>query len=502
MSYLFNIEEFFETVKWHDWVDIFIVTFLLYRCFVLFWRTLVFRAIIGITLLWLFDLIVNALGLIVTSLIIKGIGAIIVIIVIVVFRNEIRGVLSSTNPLNLFWGKPRRKIISDYQSIANTVFSLAEKRIGALLVFMRKTSLDHLIQDGVRIGAEFSKELIFSIFDNKSALHDGAIIMNGSQIKVAAAFLPLTTQQSIPLHYGTRHRAALGLSEQSDAVVVVVSEERGEVCLIEKGTIMVIVDSHKLSSKLEYLVEGKAKKEGDSSRLWSVTKDIGVKITFVILAMFIWLFFAGEKESIISYTFPIEFRNLPKNLELLNTSVDNAEVQLSGSRHLLLQLKPERVGLSIGLENSGPGENILSLTSKNLSIPPGLKVTKINPSELTVIMEGRESKTVSVQPEWVGTLPEDKEILSFIIMPDKATVVGVPSALKGISSIATEPIVLSAINESSVIEIGIILPTESVKFPSDSPKKVKVELEIGEKSKKSQMKKSPQKQKISLRGIK
>ena len=110
---------------------------------------------------------------------------------------------------------------------------------------------------------------------------------------------------------------------------------------------------------------------------------------------------------------------MPKNLELLNTSVDEAEVQLAGSRHLLLQLKPEQIGFSLSLENSKPGENEFSLTNKNLSMPPGLKVTKINPSELTVIMEGRESKIVSVQPEWVGTLPEDKELLSFIIMPDK-----------------------------------------------------------------------------------
>lgn len=492
MSYLFNIDEFFVTVKWHDWVDIFIVAFLLYRCFVLFWRTLVFRAIIGVTLLWLFDLIVNALGLIVTSLIIKGIGAIIVIIVIVVFRNEIRGVLSSTDPLNLFWGKPRRRRISDYQSIASTVFSLAEKRIGALLVFIRKTSLNHLIQDGVRIGGEFSKELIFSIFDNKSALHDGAVIMNGSQIQIAAAFLPLTIQPSIPLQYGTRHRAALGLTEQSDAVVVVVSEERGEVCLIEKGTIKLIADSKNLSSRLEDLVESETRKEKKGGSLSRFVKDIGIKVTFVLLAIFIWFFFAGEKESIISYTFPIEFRNLPKNLELLKTSVDKAEVQLSGSRHLLLQLKPEQIGFSVSLEKSKAGENIFLLTNKNLSMPPGLNVVKINPGEATVVMEKRETKLVFVVPDLAGVLPEGKELLSYRVIPNQIAVVGVPSVFKDIADVKTEPIDLSGIKTSGVIEIGLVFPTASVKLFPDAPKKVKVTLEIGEKSEKPQMKKSKQ----------
>ena len=302
MHYLFNLTEFFETVKWHDWLDIFIVAFLIYRCFVLFWGTLVFRAIIVITLFWIFDLIATTLGLIVTSLILKGIGAIIVIIVIVIFRNEIRGVITSTNPLNLIWGKPRRKHITDYQSIARAIFALAEERVGALLVFLRKNSLDHLVQDGVYIGAQFSKELLFSIFDNKSALHDGAVIMDGSQIQMAAAFLPLTMQQSIPLQYGTRHRAALGLSERSDAVVVVVSEERGTVSIIREGSIRESEGPERLSRRLERLLEGELKKEKSNGLLGQLGRDIGVKIGFLLLALFIWFFFAGEKESLISFT--------------------------------------------------------------------------------------------------------------------------------------------------------------------------------------------------------
>jgi len=493
MYYFFNLSELFETVKWHDWVDILVVAFLLYRCFILFWGTLVFRAIIGITLLWLFDLIVTTLGLIVTSLILKGIGAIIVIIVIVVFRNEIRGVFSSTNPLNLFWGKPKRRRISDYQSIADAVFSLAEKRVGALLVFMRKNSLDNLIQDGIRIGATFSKELLFSIFDNKSALHDGAVIMDGSQIQIAAAFLPLTTQQPLPFYYGTRHRAALGLAERSDAVIVVVSEERGEVSLVKEESITRIEDQNKLASKLEGLLEKKIRKEKEGSKIWNLAQDLGIKTAFLVLGIFIWFFFAGEKESVISYTSPIEFRNLPKNLELLKISADKAEVQISGSRRLLLQLNPEQIGLSLNLENSKPGRNDFPLSNRNLSMPPGLNVVKINPNEVTVVMEERETKMVSIQPEWVGTLPDGKELLSFKITPDHITVIGVPSVLKGISSIKTEPIMLSAIKRSSAIETGIILPTTSVKLPTDSPKRVVVELEIRGKSEKPQLKKSKQK---------
>ena len=484
MNLLFNIAEFFETVKWPDWVDIFIVAFLLYRCFVLFWGTLVFRAIIGLTLLWIFNLLATMLGLVVTSLILKGLGAIIVVVVIVVFRNEIRGVISSTNPLNLFFGKPKRRRIFNYKLISDVIFSLAEKKVGALLVFIRKNSLDHLIQDGVQIGAVFSKELLFSIFDSKSALHDGAVIMDGSQIQIAAAFLPLTIQHSLPLYYGTRHRAALGLSERSDAVIVVVSEERGEISLVREGAIKRIEDPERLSAIMEDLLEGKVKREKGGGRIRNVIQDIGVKIAFLILAMFIWFFFAGEKESVISYTFPIEFRNLPKNLELMKTSVDKAEVQLLGSRHLLLQLRPEQIGLSVSLEKSKAGENTFSLTNKNLSMPPGLQVVKINPGEAMVIMEERETKLVSVVPDLVGTLPEGEALLSYKVIPNQIAIIGVPSVLKDITNIKTEPIDLSGIKTSGVIETGVVLPAASVKLSPDVPKKLKVELEIGEKSEK------------------
>ena len=483
MHYLFNLTEFFETVKWHDWLDIFIVAFLIYRCFVLFWGTLVFRAIIVITLFWIFNLIATTLGLIVTSLILKGIGAIIVIIVIVIFRNEIRGVIISTNPLNLFWGKPQRRHITDYQSIARAIFSLAEKQVGALLVFLNKNSLDHLVQDGVHIGAQFSKELLFSIFANKSALHDGAVIMDGSQIKMAATFLPLTMQQSIPLQYGTRHRAALGLSERSDAVVVVVSEERGTVSVVREGHIREIEGPERLSKRLERLLEGEPKKEKSNGLLRQLGRDVGVKIGFLLLALFIWFFFAGETESLISFTAPIEFRNFPRNYELLSVSADRAEIQISGSRRLLLQLKSDQIGLSLNMGNIKSGKNIFSLTKENLSIPPGLDVIKINPNELTIEMEEKKPKSVLVEPQWTGNLPEGKKLLSHKVLPDRIVIIGTSPALKEIINIKTEPIDLSGINRTETVEADIVIAGTSVRLSPDAPRKVRVTLEIGQDKK-------------------
>jgi uncharacterized protein (TIGR00159 family) len=489
MHYLFNLTEVIATVKWHDWLDIFIVAFLLYRCFVLFWGTLVFRAIIVITLFWIFDLIATTLGLIVTSLILKGIGAIIVIIVIVIFRNEIRGVITSTNPLNLIWGKPRRKYITDYESISKAIFSLAENRVGALLVFLRKNSLDHLVQDGVYLGAQFSRKLLFSIFDNKSALHDGAVIMDGSQIQKAATFLPLTMQELVPLQYGTRHRAALGLSERSDAVVVVVSEERGTVSVVRESIIKEITNPEPLSRMLEMLLEVEPRKEKSNGLLRQLGRDAGVKIGFLLLAIFIWFFFAGERESLISFTSPIEFRNFPRNYELLSISADRAEVQISGSRRLLLQLKPDQIGLSLDMGDIKPGKNTFSLSRKNLSIPPGLDVLKIHPDELTIEMEEKKTKPIPVEPQWMGNLPEGKKLLSHKVLPESIVVIGTPSLLKELTSINTAPINLSGITRTETVEADLVVSGTAVRLSPDAPRKVRVTLEIGQAKKSNKKKK-------------
>ncbi len=488
-NYVSYISEIFQTVRWHDWLDIGIVAFLLYRCFVLFWGTLVFRAIIGVTLLWVFDLVANTLGMIVTSLILRGIGAIIVIIVVVIFRNEIRGVIVSTTPLNLFWGKPRRKRVFDYHSISEALFSLAEKRVGALVVFTRASNVDHLIQDGVRLDAHFSRELLFSVFDHGAVLHDGAVIMDGSRISIAAAFLPLTMQGSLPLKYGTRHRAALGLSERSDAVIAVVSEERGEVSLACGGSLSTVATPDQLSGRLRNLIEGEPRKSGAAGTVKRTVLDVAVKTSFLILAIVIWFFFAGEKESVISYTAPIEFRNLPKSLELMSVSDDRAEVQVAGSRRLILQLKPEEISLWLNLANSRPGKNSYALTRNNISVPPGFNVIKINPHEIAVVMEERETRTVEVIPQWEGTLPEDKKLVSFRLTPDRVEVFGAPSVLKAITNMKTEPIDLSGIEESDVIEAAIILPTASVSLAPGSPSRIRVEREIVDTAQKPEKKK-------------
>ena len=214
-----------------------------------------------------------------------------------------------------------------------------------------------------------------------------------------------------------------------------------------------------------------------------------MKIVFLLLAIFIWFFFAGEKESLISFTSPIEFRNFPRNYELLSISADRAEVQISGSRRLLLKLKPDQIGLSLDMEDIKSGKNTFSLSRKNLSIPPGLDVIKIHPDELTIEMEEKKTKPIPVEPQWMGNLPEGKKLLSHKVLPESIVVIGTPSLLKELTSINTAPIDLSGITRTETVEADLVVSGTAVRLSPDAPRKVRVTLEIGQAKKSNKKKK-------------
>jgi diadenylate cyclase len=178
------------------------------------------------------------------------------LIVIVLFQNQIRQALAQLgkNPLsNLI---PKRTDESLIEEVTLAAASLASKRIGALIVIEREMGLRTFSDTGIALDALISYDLLMNIFTRRSPLHDGAVIIAEGRIKAASAYLPLTTNPSLSRTYGTRHRAAVGITEESDAVAIVVSEERGVVSLAENGKISEALDAQGLETLLVHLLGG------------------------------------------------------------------------------------------------------------------------------------------------------------------------------------------------------------------------------------------------------
>jgi len=217
-------------------LEIFVLTVFINYLLSFFWKTKSLNLLLGISLLFLIFFLSNWFGLPVLSTIANAIKAIAVLAFVIVFQPEIRQILSKINI------KPKIKKITDFDKfldqLANSVYRLADKRIGALIAIEHDDSLEEFAKHAVILNADFSSELLETIFSTRTPLHDGAVTIKDKIIVAAAVILPLTDDTSqIAKSIGTRHRAGLGLSYVTDALVIIVSEESGKVSIAREGII-------------------------------------------------------------------------------------------------------------------------------------------------------------------------------------------------------------------------------------------------------------------------
>ncbi len=233
-------------IKVLDIIDIFLVAFILFQLYKLIRGTAALSIFIGIFFIYMFWLVVKALKMELISALLGQVIGVGVIALIIVFQQEVRRFLLVIG--NRYMSRRRFSfgkifaVVEDEESnpkeaeeIVRAAESMAAKKTGALIVLGRKSSLDIYSEGGEKLYAEISAELLETIFFKNSPLHDGAVLIEDGKIFAARCPLPITDRVSVPSHFGMRHRAALGISEHTDALVVVVSEESGTITVAEGG---------------------------------------------------------------------------------------------------------------------------------------------------------------------------------------------------------------------------------------------------------------------------
>ena len=221
-----------------DLFEIALVSYLLYRLYVMMRGTLAISILGGALALYVVQLIVQLTDMTILSAMFGALSDVYLLAAIVVFHPEIRRVLRLIvqNPLvHRFFGSNTQQ-----EEIAETVAAvteMSEQKIGALIAFQRMEGLRGYIESGQRLNAEISKDLLITIFHTKNPLHDGAVIMSNGRIEAARCILPVSKSMRLDSTFGTRHRAAIGLTEETDAFVVIVSEETGRISVANEGVI-------------------------------------------------------------------------------------------------------------------------------------------------------------------------------------------------------------------------------------------------------------------------
>ncbi len=241
----------FLSVSLIDIIDITLVSVLFFFIYRALRGTVAVQVLIIMILLLIASFITEALNLRVISWIIKTISGVWLIAYIVLFQPEITRLLMMATRSNVFRMFVKSKLNVTIDEVVSAVRDLSASHIGALMIFPRSQNVEMTVEKGVELQAIVSKELILSIFNTKSPLHDGAILIENDLIAYAKAILPLSTETKIGQKVlGTRHRAGLGLSEQVDAIVLIVSEETGAISIADEGEIEFNIDKDKLKDIL------------------------------------------------------------------------------------------------------------------------------------------------------------------------------------------------------------------------------------------------------------
>jgi diadenylate cyclase len=239
----------FINFRWPDLIDILVVAFLSYRVLLFFVDTRAMQLVRGLFVIVIFGMIARALELKTITWLLSHLLSAVLIAIPIVFQPELRRLLEELGRGRLLAGRGHADEIAEVyaESLIKAIGYLQQHRIGALIVFQRDTGLKEIWRSAVQLRAEITQELILSIFWPNNPLHDGAVIMDRQCIIAAACYLPLTDNNDISRWYGTRHRAAVGVTEVSDAQALVVSEEQGQVSLAVRGRLSKPLKEEQLS---------------------------------------------------------------------------------------------------------------------------------------------------------------------------------------------------------------------------------------------------------------
>lgn len=218
-----------------DVLDVLIVAFLFYRLYLIIRGTRAIQMFVGLAIMFAFSLVAQSLGLLLVNRIIVSLQTVWLVAFIIIFQPELRGALSYLGRTRVFQYFVRERQPEVVDQLVKTTTNLSRAGLGAILVVQRNTGLKNHIETGTRIGAKVSAALLETIFTPPTPLHDGAVILRGDEIVAAGCILPLSRNERLAYTLGTRHRAALGISEESDAFVIVVSEENRQISVAEEG---------------------------------------------------------------------------------------------------------------------------------------------------------------------------------------------------------------------------------------------------------------------------
>ena len=379
-----TIQSVVHWIRWRSAVDFLVLATALY--WLLYWarQTRALRIALSIVGLHAAALVAQHFDLVITWWVLEGVSLGAIVLLVLLFQTELRHALLRLDNLLRLRLHPRATLKAGYQAIGKAAFALARERTGAIIVITRNDSVSDLVEGGMVLGAEISAELLGAIFQKTAPTHDGAVIIEADRIARAGAILPLTQRAAVPPEFGTRHRAAMGLAERCDALVLVVSEERGTATLIYDRRTEPVENTGQLISLLEDLRTGRPRAIGQRFHRM-LFGNLRYKLAALGIAALIWtVTIATSGTQLRTVSVPIEFANVPFGMHIARQSATELQVQVRGNPWVMDSIGLSGMAATFDLSRAQEGFQTLRTEQGIITPLPGVRVEHVSPESVTI----------------------------------------------------------------------------------------------------------------------
>ncbi len=341
------------------------------------------------------------LSLSLTRALVQPISTLTFVIIAIVLQREIRQFFRWVMVgKNYLFSSVRNQVHkTTFTEVADALTFMSEKHIGAIIVFTMRQDIEDLFSGGQPLDGRISKEVLLSIFDSSSPGHDGAVIIENNMIKSFGVHLPLAQSYTHFRKAGTRHRAAAGISEGTDAVAFVVSEERGTISVFKNGTYTKLESTEALLKELALL-------SGDgthtTTNFWDyfAKQNAAAKLIAISLSCIMWLVLFVQT-GVVSKEVetPLSFQLLSPQYEIAtDTKATQVTVTVQGKSNDIATLDVTKIKSNVDAKGLAPGTHTITLTPKNVSVPSFISVTDIEPDTVTVTVREKAPEPAIIEP--------------------------------------------------------------------------------------------------------
>ncbi len=462
---MISFGDFLQNLNIRNLLDIAIISLMIYTLLVWFKERASRFVLMGISLLGLLYVGARFFHLYLTTVVLQGFFTILLFVLVVIFQEDLRRLFERI----AIWGRIGKKGSEQasqhdiVEIIAHTVSNLARMRVGALIVLQGEEPLDRHIQGGTLLEGIVSQPLLESIFDPHSIGHDGAVIIDDRRVVRFGCHLPLSDKASQLYGVGLRHTAALGLTERSDALCIVVSEETGGISIAKGETLERRMNPSDFWVALESFYAKKRPLKGQSWPLlrW-LRENTKEKVIALLLACVLWVVFGYQRESVRrEFIVPVEYTKVSPQWVLEEPRITEAKIMLMGPPQAFQLLDEGTLKVSLDLSSLKEGRQDFVLSKDMVKTPSTLTVVGIKPTRAAIVAYRLMNVSAPVEIVTAGEPPPGLAVEEITASPATVEYLMPSRYAHGVLTVRTEPINLSALTSTQTLSPKLIFPPEA-----------------------------------------